>query len=235
MRVNGDNGRDAVRAREIMSSPVLTVTPETPVRDAVQLMLGNHISGLPVVDAQGHLVGIISEADLLLKASEPRPSEPLLELSGPWLWVERWLGAHRKAAGRTVGEVMTRHVVTATEETPVGELAARMVRHQVNRLPIVRGREVVGIVTRADILKVFLRSDAELAAEAQRLVVDFLRPSEEVQVTVRRGVLTLRGHLASPGRRAALLQRLEQITGLIAVDASDLEHAFPAHVRASGE
>ncbi|MDQ7849454.1 MAG: CBS domain-containing protein [Armatimonadota bacterium] len=233
--MNGGKRGDAVQAREIMSSPVLTVTPETPVRDAVQLMLGNHISGLPVVDAQGHLVGIISEADLLPKASEPKPAEPLLEWSGPWLWLERWLGGHRKAAGRTVGEVMTRHVVTATEETPVGELAARMVHHQVNRLPIVRGREVVGIVTRADILKVFLRPDAELAAEARQAVEGFLWPTEEVRVTVRRGVLTVRGHLASPGRRATLLQRLEQITGLIAVDAADLDHAFPAHVRASGE
>ncbi len=224
-----------MQAREIMSSPVLTVTPEAPVRDAVQLMLGNHISGLPVVDAQGHLVGIISEADLLLKAAEPKPAEPLVEVSGPWLWLERWLGAHRKAAGKTVGEVMTRHVVTAEETTPVCELAARMVRHQVNRLPIVRGREVVGIVTRADILKVFLRSDAELAAEARRIVEDFLRPSEEVQVSVRDGVLALRGHLASPGRRGALLQRLEQISGLISLDATDLEHAFPPHVRAGGE
>src|SRR3990172_6228697 len=100
-----------------MSSPVLTVAPETPVRDAVQLMLGNHVSGLPVV-----------------------------EWAGPWLWFERWVGAHRKAEGRTVGEVMTHHVVTADEETPVHELAARMVRHQINRLPIVRGREVVGTV-----------------------------------------------------------------------------------------
>ncbi len=233
--MNGGKGGHAVQARDIMSTPVLTVTPETPLRDAVLLMLGNHISGLPVVDAQGHLVGIISEADLLLKAAEPKPAAPLVEWSGPWLWLERWLGAHRKAAGRTVGEVMTRHVVSAEETTPVCELAARMVRHQVNRLPIVRGREVVGIVTRADILKVFLRSDEELAAEAQQVIGDFLRATEEVRVSVRRGVLTLRGRLASPGRRGALLQRLEKINGLIAVDAADLEHAFPAHVHGTGE
>src|SRR3989304_1837055 len=148
-----------------MSSPVLTVAPETPVRDAVQLMLGNHVSGLPVVDARGHL----------------------------------------RAEGRAVGEVMTPHVITADEETAVHELAARMVRHQINRLPIVRGREVVGIVTRADILKAFLRSNEDLAAEAQRIVDDFIRPLEEVRASVKRGVLVLRGRLASPGRRATLL------------------------------
>src|SRR3989304_1217283 len=151
-----------------MSSPVLTVAPETPGRDAVQLMLGNHVSGLPVVDARGHLVGVITEADLLLKEVEPKPPTPVVEWAGPWLWFERWVGAHRQAEGGTVGEVMTHHVVTADEETPVHELAARMVRHQINRLPIVRGREVVGIVTRADILKGFLRSDEDLAAGAAR-------------------------------------------------------------------
>ncbi len=223
-----------MKANEIMSTPVLTVAPQTPVRDAVQLMLGNHVSGLPVVDQRGHLVGVITEADLLLKEVEPKPPAPVVEWAGPWLWFERWVGAHRKAEGRTVGEVMTHHVVTAEEDTPVHELAARMVRHQINRLPIVRGREVVGIVTRADILKVFLRSNEDLAAEVQRIVGDFIRPLEEVRVAVKRGVLVLRGRLVSPARRAALLAQVEHIDGLIAVDATDLEHAFPEHAR-SGE
>ena len=220
-----------MQAKEIMSSPVLTVAPETPVRDAVQLMLGNHVSGLPVVDARGHLVGVITEADLLLKEVDPKPPPPVVEWTGPWLWFERWVGGHRKAEGRTVGEVMTHHVITADEETPVHELAARMVRHQINRLPIVRGWEVVGIVTRADILKVFLRGDEDLAAEAQRIAGNFIRPLEEARVAVQRGVLVLRGRLASPGRRATLLQQLEHIDGLIAIDAADLEHAFPEHAR----
>ena len=220
-----------MQAREIMSTPVLSVAPETPVRDAVQLMLGNHVSGLPVVDARGRLVGVITEADLLLKEVEPRPTAPVVDWAGPWLWFERWVGTHRKAEGRTAGEVMTHHVITADEETPVHELAARMVRHQINRLPIVRGREVVGIVTRADILKVFLRSDEDLAAEAQRIAGDFIRPAEEVCVAVQRGVLVLRGRLASPGRRTTLLQQVEHIDGLIAIDAVDLEHAFPEHAR----
>ncbi len=224
-----------MQAKEIMSAPVLTVAPGTPVRDAVQLMLGNHVSGLPVVDERGHLVGVITEADLLLKEVEPKPGTPVVEGPGPWLWFERLVGAHRKAEGRTVGEVMTHHVVTAEEETAVHELAARMVRHQINRLPIVRGREVVGIVTRADILKIFLRGDEDLAAEVQRIVDDFIRPLEEVRVAVKRGVLILRGRLASPARRSALLTLVEHIDGLIAIDAADLEHAFPEHVRSGGE
>src|SRR3990172_8620583 len=204
-----------------MSSPVLTVAPETPVRDAVQSMLGNHVSGLPVVDARGHLVGVITEADLLLKEVEPKPPTPVVEWAGPWLWFERWVGAPRQAAGGPGGGGVKHHAATADEGTPVHELAARMVRHQINRLPIVRGREVVGIVTRADILKVFLRSDEDLAAEAQRIVHDFIRPLEEVRASVKRGVLVLRGRLASPGRRATLLAQMEHIDGLIAIDAAD--------------
>src|SRR3989304_500237 len=186
------------------------------------------------MDARGHLVGVITEADLLLKEVEPKPPTPVVEWAGPWLWFERWVGAHPQAGGGTGGEGMTHHVVTADEETPVHELAARMVRHQINRLPIVRGREVVGIVTRADILKVFLRSDEDLAAEAQRISGNFIRPLEEVCIAVKRGVLVLRGRLASPGRRAALLAQVEHIDRLIAIDAADLEHAFPAYVRLGG-
>jgi len=224
-----------VQAKEIMSTPVLTVTPETPVRDAVQLMLGNHVSGLPVVDAQGRLVGVITESDLLIKELAPKPPTPVAEWIGPWLWLERWAGSHRKAEGRTVGEVMTHNVVTADEETSVHVLASRMLRHQINRLPITRGREVVGIVTRADILKVFLRADEDLARACRRIVDDYIRPPEEVRVSVSRGVLTLRGHLLSPARRGALLRDLEGVDGVVSVDAVDLDYAIPERVSLGGE
>src|SRR3972149_2205840 len=96
-------GGNAVQAKEIMSSPVLTVAPETPVRDAVQLMLGNHVSGLPVVDARGHLVGVITEGDLLLQEVGPKPPPPVVEWAGPWLWFERWGGGHSPREGGAVG------------------------------------------------------------------------------------------------------------------------------------
>ncbi len=224
-----------MKGKDIMSAPVLTVTPETPVRDAIQVMLGNHVSGLPVVDAAGRLVGVITEADLLFKEVEPKPATPVVEWVGPWLWLERWASTHRKAEGRTVGEVMTHNVVTADEETPVHDLAARMVRHQINRLPIVRGREVVGIVTRADVLRVFLRSDEEVAGEAQRIAGDYIRPLEDVRISVQRGVLKLRGKVASPARRAGLLAALEAMDGLVAIDDTDLEHGIPESALIGGE
>lgn len=217
-------------AQDIMTSRVITVTPATPLRDAVRLMLEHRISGLPVIDDAGRLVGIVTEADLLLKEAKPHPQPPVLEWFGRSLWLERWLSPARKAEGQTVGEVMTHNVVTADEQTPVEELAARMIRYRVNRLPIVRAGAVVGIVTRADILKVFMRSDEALAVQCRRLVGEFLLPAEEVGIDVDRGVVHLRGRVASPGRRSDLLQRLWTVDGVIGLDDRELVHAFPAHM-----
>src|SRR3990170_5850888 len=149
---------EGLSAKTIMSAPVVTIRPETPVRDAVRMMLDRHISGLPVVDDEGRLVGIVSEADLLPKEAQSPVSEPLVGWFGRSLWLERLVTGHQKVEGRTVGEVMTHNVVTAEEETPVHVLASRMMRYAVNRLPIVRAGRGVGIVTRARVPQGFLRS-----------------------------------------------------------------------------
>jgi len=219
-----------MKAKDIMTYPVITVTADTPLRDAVRLMLERRVSGLPVVDREGNLVGIVTEADLLLKETSPRPAAPVVDWIGRWLWLERWVSAHRKAEGRTVGEVMTHNVVTAEEDTTIHTLASMMMRFQVNRLPVVRGRKVVGIVTRADILRLFLRDDQALLDEARRVVKQFALFGEEIQVAVDHGVIILRGRVAAPGRRTLLLQRLEELDGVIAVDDEELQHAYPETV-----
>ena len=118
------------------------------------------------------------------------------------------------------------NIVTASEDTPVHVLASRMVRFGVNRLPIVRDRTVVGIVTRADVLKVFLRSDELLEREGRSLLDDFLLYGEEVGLSVDRGVFVLRGVVGSPGRRQALLRRVWNIDGVVAVDDSELRESY---------
>ena len=217
---------DALTAKSIMSAPVVTIRPELAVRDAVRLMLDRHISGLPVVDGEGQLVGIVTEADLLAKEAQPPVSEPLVGWFGRSLWLERLVTGHRKVEGRTVGEVMTHNVVTAEEETPVHILAARMMRYGVNRLPIVRAGQVAGIVTRADVLKVFLRSDELLVREGRRLLDDFLVYGEEVGLTVEGGVFLLHGVVGSAGRRQALLRRLWNIDGVVALDDRELRETY---------
>jgi len=217
-----------MNARDIMTAPVVTVSPRTPVKDAVGTMLHYRVSGLPVVDDAGRLLGIISEADLLLKEAEVKPEEPTGAWAGGSLWLERLLSGHSKVAGRTVGEVMTHDVITALEGTPLHVLASRMVRFRINRLPIVRGAHVVGIVTRADVLKAFLRPDEILAQEALQLIRGFPLADESVEASVEHGVLMLTGRVHSPGRRIVLLQRLEVINGIVAVDDHALEdHGAP--------
>lgn len=220
-----------MNARQIMTRPVVTVTPQTPVCDAVRLMLERHISGLPVIDDTGTLVGIITEADLLLKEATPKPVPPFIDRIGRSLWLERWLSPYRKAEGRIVAEVMTHNVITAGEEITAHELAAMMLRHQVNRLPIVRDGKPVGIVTRADILRLFLRSDRVLFEEARRAAKQFALSGEEVDVAVDSGVLFVRGRVADPARRAELLRRLEEIDGVIAIDGRELTHVYSEAVR----
>jgi len=217
-------------AKDIMTARVIRATTQTPLRDAVRLMLEHRISGLPVTDDFGHLVGVVTEADLLVKEAKPHPQPPLVEWFGRFLWLERWLSPARKAEGRSVGEVMTHNVVTADEQTPVEELASRMLRYRVNRLPVVRDGAVVGIVTRADVLKVFLRSDETIAAQCRRLVGDFLTAGEDVGIDVDRGVVLVRGRVASPGRRSELLQQMWMVDGVIAVDDCDLLHGYPKYL-----
>src|SRR3990170_6546669 len=217
---------EGLSAKTIMSAPVVTIRPEAPVRDAVRMMLDRHISGLPVVDDAGRLTGIFTEADLLPKEAQLPVSEPLLGWFGRSLWLERLVTGHRKVEGRTVGEVMTHNVVTAEEETPVHILAARMMRYGVNRLPIVRAGQVAGIVTRADVLKVFLRSDELLVREGRRLLDDFLVYGEEVGLTVEGGVFLLHGVVGSAGRRQALLRRLWSIDGVVTVDDRGLRETY---------
>jgi CBS domain-containing protein len=203
------------------------------VKDAVGILLSHRVSGLPVIDDAGRLLGIVTEADLLLKeAEEVTPEESDAKWLGGSLWLERLVSGHSKLVERTVGEVMTHNVITALEETPVHVLASRMVRFKVNRLPITRGRRVVGIVTRADVLKVFLRSDEDLTAEARRLLGDFPLGDESVEIAVERGVLTLKGRVRSRERRVTLLQGLDAVDGLVAIDDHALEdsEAAPIHV-----
>lgn len=123
-----------------------------------------------MVDEAGDLVGIVTEADLLLKEATPRPTPPFFDWVGRWLWLERWLSAHRKAEGWIVVQVMTHNVIMASEETMAHELASMMLRHRVNRLLIVRNHKSVEIVNRADILRLLLRSDQALFEEAKRAV-----------------------------------------------------------------
>ena len=180
-------------AREIMTSPVFTVSPDTPFRNVVAIMLDHGISGVPVVDADGRLLGIVTEADLLHKEEAPQPQPALIPWHGSSLRLERIRDRHRKATGLTAGELMTENVVTATEETSAHQLAHLMLARNINRIPILRDGRVVGIVARTDILKLFTRGDqALIEAVREVLVRDLWIDPKGLSISCLNGVVTYR-------------------------------------------
>ena len=141
-----------MKAGDIMTARVLSISPDAGVVEAIELMMRNHISGLPVVDASGALVGMVTEGDFLRRA------ETGTTLKRP-RWLEFVVGPNRLAEeyvethGRKVAEVMTRVPITITEDTPLDEVVATMEHRRIKRLPVMRGSQIVGIVSRANLVR----------------------------------------------------------------------------------
>jgi CBS domain-containing protein len=136
-----------MKAMDVMVRDVVTVKPETDVAAAIKLLVEHDISALPVVDQTGTVIGVISEADLV------RRTEIGTEKQRPW-WLEALTPGSilaeefSKSHGRTVGEIMSPHVVSASEDASLGEIAALLERHRIKRVPIIEDGKLVGIVSR---------------------------------------------------------------------------------------
>jgi CBS domain-containing protein len=146
---------------EVMTRNVRTVSMETPLRDVARVLVEERISGLPVT-AGGHVVGVVSEADIVFKQCDQPRASGLLTVLG-------LLGADRAAIeakfnASTAGTAMNWPAVTITEDRPLSEAAAAMMNTGINRLLVVDDSgELIGIVTRADLVRAFVRSDDEIA------------------------------------------------------------------------
>lgn len=163
-----------------MSRPVLTASPSTPVKDAARLLVEHGISALPVLDAKGALVGIVSEADLVPMQTRPDPRAQATPL--------------RPSAGRsplTVGEVMTHHVLTLSAGTEVSQAARALLEAGVKRMPVVRGRRVIGIVSRRDLVRVIARRDDLVRLEILKRMEELGLVAGEGDVKVELGVVTV--------------------------------------------
>lgn len=212
----------------VMTAEVVTVRPSTPFRELVRLLEQHRISALPVTDDSGRLVGIVSEADLLIKEGYPHGTADAGVVDAI-----RHHGRLGKAAGATAAEVMTRRVVRVPLGTPVANAARLMVRLGIRRLPVVDAvGGLVGIVTRADLLKVFLRPDAAIRWEVEHDVVcgKLGLPAGEVQVEVRDGVVALRGEVERRGEVAALVRHVQAVEGVVEVDGA-LTWRVDDHIR----
>jgi CBS domain-containing protein len=151
-RADGPNGGHAMKAADIMVPSVISVSSDATVQDVAQVLLKHRISGVPVVDAEGRLVGIVSEGDLMR-----RPEAGTLRRPSWWLTLigskEEQAFDYIKSHSRKVADVMTQRVVTASPDTPVGDIATLLEKHGIKRVPIVKDGKVVGIVSRANLLQ----------------------------------------------------------------------------------
>ena len=213
-----------MKAADIMSNRVLSVIPEAPVATAIQIMLINHISGLPVVDPSGQLVGIVSEGDFLRRAetqTERRRPDWLEFLLGPGRLASEYVKAH----ARKVSDVMTTRVVTVTPDTPAREIVDLMERHRIKRVPVVQNNRVVGVITRRSLLQGL----ATLAPESRPAAIDdtALRgavlneiqklpwtPRASLNVIVHDGVVHLWGVILDERQRRAMCLAAENVTGV---------------------
>jgi len=211
-----------MQVANIMTFGAATIHPQAPIEAAAQVMLQNRVSGLPVVDESGKLVGMVTEGDLL-RRHQGQTDRPR--------WLQLLLNSPKSKEGidldhfQTVADVMTTKVVAVRESTSVSEIADLMRRHGIKRVPVVDDGKVIGIVSRADLLVTMARLAEDMpaaSAEDRKLrqrVLDAL-PQEPrsawrtVNVVVREGVVEVRGATTDAGLRDGIVRAARGVHGV---------------------
>lgn len=145
---------ESLRAKDVMTADVLTVPSTATVEEIARILCDKRIGGLPVLDEEGHLVGIVTEDDLIMRVAGPHVP-PHIELLGGIIYLERphEMQEHlRKAMGVTAEEVMTEGVVTVDDDCPIRDVANLMISNRINRVPVMHEGALVGIITRHDLV-----------------------------------------------------------------------------------
>lgn len=205
--------------RDVMTTSVITVHPTDALGDVARILVEHQISGLPVVDADGVVVGVVSEADFLIKEGvDERGRGPLARLRDA---TDDGHARRHKAGARTIAELMTAPAITIGPRRPIYEGARLMTAKRVNRLPVVDGGRLVGIVTRADLVRAFARSDDELARTIRDdvlLRVLWLDPTR-FAVDVRDGVASIAGDVDRRSTADLIRETVALVPGIVDVDA----------------
>ena len=208
-----------------MTSPVVSVAPDATVLQAVQIMLQRRISGLPVIDKDGRLAGIVTEGDLLRRVetgTQRRRPRWLEFLLGPGRLADEYTRTH----GRKVNDVMTTDPLSVAEDAALEEIVKLMEKRQIKRVPVLRGEQVIGIVTRANLLHALAgvsreapasieSSDAAIrAAFLAELAKEKWAPIALINPIVRDGVIELWGTITDERERQALIVAAENVPGV---------------------
>jgi CBS domain-containing protein len=199
-----------MKIRDVMTVDVVTVTPETSLHEVARLLSERRISGLPVIDVDGRCIGVVSEADVLVKElGHPGPRRPL-----EWILGDRHDADElRRRAARTAREAMSAPPITIEPDRPVRIAADLMVGQRVNRLPVVEGGRLVGIVTRADLVRAYLRLDDEIVRTIREEILQhtmWLDPAA-FHVEAQEGLVRIEGAVD----RRSTARILEKLIGLV--------------------
>lgn len=215
-----------MKASDIMTAPVIGVSPDATLLEMTGLMVQNQISGLPVVNGEGELVGMVTEGDCLRRAelgTEGRHSSWTSFFTSTSKLAERYIRSH----GRKVSEIMTSRPITIGESASLEDVVALMERHRIKRVPVVHHRKLVGIVSRSNIVKALMSrslhmpaadtSDDALKREVRK-AIDKLTwaPGSLIEVRVIDGVAELRG-VAEPHTSDAMTVAAENVPGIRSV------------------
>jgi CBS domain-containing protein len=217
-----------MKAKDVMTSPVVSIEPDASIWQAVRIMLQRHISGLPVIDQKGALVGVVTEGDFLRRAetgTQRRRPRWLEYLIGPGRLADEYTRAH----GRKVSEIMTADPLTISEDTLLDEIVRLMEKRQIKRLPVVRDQQVVGIVSRANLVHALasVARDIKPASAGDQAIRDRIlaelasqswAPVALVDVLVRDGVVELWGMITDERERKAIVVAAENAPGVKAVN-----------------
>jgi len=210
-----------MKVADVMTSDVITVQPRTSLKEVAAILADRRISGVPVVDEDGKIVGVVSEADILFKERGPSERKGILAVFTDPIY---GAGGQLKLEARTAAEAMTAPAQTIAPWRPLSAAAAQMLDRAVNRLPVVdnEGR-LVGIVTRADLVRAFVRPDAEIGQEIREEVLKralLLETPDAVTVAVDEGKVTLGGTLRLRTDAELVPALVARVPGVVEVDSS---------------
>ena len=208
-----------MRVRELMVESVIAVGPEAPLKDVAAILAEHRISGLPVISEQRAVIGVVSEADILVKERGPEARHG--GLIG-WL-LAGGVPDDEKLAARKSGEAMTSPAITMGPERNVSAAARLMTENGIKRLPVVdNDGKLAGIITRSDLVRAFARPDGEIEREIREDVVRqaLWLEGEGLDVRVERGEVTLSGELERRSDAELLPRFTARVPGVVTVDSS---------------
>jgi CBS domain-containing protein len=228
-----------MQAKDIMTANVETVTSDTEVSEIARRLIARNVSALPVVDDQNNVIGIVSEGDLMRRSenqTERQPSWWIRVFAEPEDRARDYIKSH----GTSAQDIMSRNVISVSEDTPLAEIAETLERHHIKRVTVLRDGKLVGIVSRANLLQGLVSAGAKSAAtesdrDTKTAIIKAAAEAglgmEHVSIVVANGVATMWGMVESDAQRAAIGLAAERVAGVSRVENN--VNVMPAMVRAS--